>query len=268
MIANLLKAGQKGQDEAAPLDALDLRRIQSFRQLRHRLLIERGLAAAQRAEGGDLGLVRQIADDALVGLEPAQDVGSHQAAQRGEVALVLRRAALHKGGKVFGATHETGAKKVKKRPQIRQPVFDRGAAEGDTVTAGQFLDRPALPRAGVLDRLGFVKNNEVAGPLWVQVPGRRPTFARRATAWQAGMWLIGNSRPARLKIEQPWGCKSPHADQPSLPLRLAGQFGMSTRQASRPCPKNCRVARTSGETGESDHQFPGSLVAGWSVDLA
>lgn len=36
----------------------------------------------------------------------------------------------------------------------------------------------------------------------MQVPGRRPS-----------VWLIGNSRPVRLKIEQPWECKSPHADQ-------------------------------------------------------
>jgi hypothetical protein len=28
-----------------------------------------------------------------------------------------------------------------------------------------------------------------------------------------GVWLTGNSRPVRLKPEQPWECKSPHADQ-------------------------------------------------------
>ena len=28
-----------------------------------------------------------------------------------------------------------------------------------------------------------------------------------------GVWFIGNSRPIRLKLEQPWECKSPHADQ-------------------------------------------------------
>src|SRR6266851_6694628 len=27
-----------------------------------------------------------------------------------------------------------------------------------------------------------------------------------------GVWLTGNSRPVRLKPEQPWECKSPHAD--------------------------------------------------------
>ena len=58
----------------------------------------------------------------------------------------------------------------------------------------------------------------------MQVPGRRP-----------GVWLIGNSRPVRLKTEQPWECKSPHADQPSLCRASARQvkFGMSTGLASR-----------------------------------
>src|SRR5436309_10502886 len=27
-----------------------------------------------------------------------------------------------------------------------------------------------------------------------------------------GVWFSGNSRPLRLKPEQPWECKSPHAD--------------------------------------------------------
>ena len=62
----------------------------------------------------------------------------------------------------------------------------------------------------------------------MQVPGRRPTFARRVSARQAGVWLTGNSRPVRLKIEQPWKCKSPHADQ----------FGMSTGRAGRTCLLN------------------------------
>jgi len=39
-----------------------------------------------------------------------------------------------------------------------------------------------------------------------------------------GVWLTGNSRPVRLKPEQPWECNSPHADQ----------FGMSTGQGAGP----------------------------------
>ena len=43
-----------------------------------------------------------------------------------------------------------------------------------------------------------------------------------------GVWLTGNSGPIWLKPEQPWECKSPHADQ----------FGMSTGRASRTCLLN------------------------------
>ena len=48
----------------------------------HRLLVERRLLAAQGAEGLHLGLVGQVGDDALVGLQAPQDVGAHQIAQR------------------------------------------------------------------------------------------------------------------------------------------------------------------------------------------
>ncbi len=48
----------------------------------HRLLVKRRLLAAQGTEGLHLGLVRQVGDDALVGLHAPQDVGAHQVAQR------------------------------------------------------------------------------------------------------------------------------------------------------------------------------------------
>ena len=83
--------------------------------------------------------------------------------------------------------------------------------------------------------------------LGVQVPSCPPISRRLASAGTAdpcdlkspslpgaspgspsGVWLIGNSRPVRLKIEQPWECKSPHADQ----------FGMSTGRAGRTCLLN------------------------------
>ena len=40
-----------------------------------------------------------------------------------------------------------------------------------------------------------------------------PSGCKSRVADQSGVWLIGNSRPIRLKIEQPCECKSPHADQ-------------------------------------------------------
>jgi hypothetical protein len=57
---------------------------------------------------------------------------------------------------------------------------------------------------------------------------KSPSLPGASPGSPTGVWLIGNSRPVRLKIEQPWECKSPHADQ----------FGMSTGRASRTCLLN------------------------------
>ena len=57
---------------------------------------------------------------------------------------------------------------------------------------------------------------------------KSPSLPGASPGSPTGVWLIGNSRPIRLKIEQPWECKSPHADQ----------FGMSTGRACRTCLLN------------------------------
>ena len=81
VIADLLEADEEGEDDAwAPVDAVD--RLDPMRQILHRLLVERRLLAAQRAERLDLRLVRQIGDDRSVGLQAAQDVGAGEIAQR------------------------------------------------------------------------------------------------------------------------------------------------------------------------------------------
>ena len=90
VVADLLEAHQEGQHHALALDAVGV--FQRFGQFLHRLLVQRGLRLAQAAAGLDLGLVRQVGDDPLVGLQPPQDVGPHQRAQRAEV-LGLRPAA-------------------------------------------------------------------------------------------------------------------------------------------------------------------------------
>ena len=81
MIANLLEAHEQGQHQPPPRDPV-AGLLQALLQLGDRGLIERRLLAGQMAEGLDLGLVGQIGDDALVGLEAAQDIGLHQPAQR------------------------------------------------------------------------------------------------------------------------------------------------------------------------------------------
>ena len=85
MVADLLEAHQGRQHEALARDAL--RVFELLGQFLHRLLVERGLLAAELAEGLDLGLVGQVGDDRLVGLQAPQDVRPHQLAQ-GAVGVV------------------------------------------------------------------------------------------------------------------------------------------------------------------------------------
>jgi hypothetical protein len=113
------------------------------------------------------------------------------------------------------------------RATARQAISRRLASAG-TADPGD-LKSPSLPGA-----LQFATaNRSIWGihlaRLGKPTPGSPTSLRLRATARQAGVWLIGNSRPIRLKIEQPWECKSPHADQSSL-------CRASTRQANLECP--------------------------------
>ena len=111
MIADLFEPGEKRQDDAAALDAFDLRRIKPFGQFRHRLLIQRGLAPGQRAECRHFRLVRQVGDDAFVGLEPAQNVGPHQTAQRGELILIVCERLLRNAANSLAPPSKPGQRK-------------------------------------------------------------------------------------------------------------------------------------------------------------
>ena len=65
---------------------------------------------------------------------------------------------------------------------------------------------------------------------------KSPSLPGASPGSPTGVWLTGNSRPVRLKTEQPWECKSPHADQ----------FGMSTGRASRTCLLNSGLPEKGG----------------------
>jgi len=56
------------------------------------------------------------------------------------------------------------------------------------------------------------------------------------------VWLIGKSRPVRLKIEQPWECKSPHADQLGMSTGPRGP-GLFAKQCA---PGNRSVVQVHG----------------------
>ena len=65
---------------------------------------------------------------------------------------------------------------------------------------------------------------------------KSPSLPGASPGLPTGVWFTGNSRPVRFKIEQPWECKSPHADQ----------FGMSTGRASRASVLTSACLRASG----------------------
>ena len=80
MIADLLQPHELGQNDAPALDPV--RGLQLLGEIVDRLLVEGRLVLAQRAVGFHLRLIREVGDHPLVGLQPPQDVGPHEVAQR------------------------------------------------------------------------------------------------------------------------------------------------------------------------------------------
>ena len=183
-----------------------------FRQISHRLLIQRGLAARQRTERRHFRLVGQVRDDAFVRLQPPQYVRPHQTAQRGELVLVGLRTALEEGRELPGAAQQAGTEEVEERPQIRKPVFNRRSAQRNPVPAAQFSHGPALARARILDRLRLVQNGQA--PVDFLEPGQsnghRVTRDDKVRALQRfcrvfarlGEFLVGSFRRMGVKHRQ------------------------------------------------------------------
>ena len=123
VVADLLEAHEEGEHQPLALDALGV--LELLGQLLDGLLVERGLLAAELAEGLDLGLVGQIGDDGLVGLEAPQDVGPHQVAQRAVGVVRLVREALGVARELPGRAEQPRVEEVEDRPQVAEPVLDR-----------------------------------------------------------------------------------------------------------------------------------------------
>ena len=79
---------------------------------------------------------------------------------------------------------------------------------------------------------------------------KSPSLPGASPGSPTGVWFTGKSRPVRLKIEQPWECKSPHADQ----------SGMSTGQASRACLLNSACPRASGASPRHSAPLPAATA--------
>ncbi len=158
MIADLLQPHEVRENEAPPVDPRDL--PDPVREFVDRLPVERRLTSREGAVGRHLGLVREVGNDASVGLEAAEEVGADEGTHPPEVG---RRRALQGADEVRerrGRTEEAGIQKVEERPEIAEVVLDRCSGQGDPGVRLQGLDRPSLPGPRVLDRLGFVQHDQ------------------------------------------------------------------------------------------------------------
>ena len=90
--------------------------LQLVLQIADRLLVQGGLLPGQAAKGLHLGLVGQIGDDALVGLQAAQDVRLHQRPQR-----LIRR---HRPPRSSFLTKFANALALPSRPGFRKSNSD------------------------------------------------------------------------------------------------------------------------------------------------
>ena len=69
-----------------------------------------------------------------------------------------------------------------------------------------------------------------------------PSLPGASPGSPTGVWFTGNSRPLRLKIEQPWECNSPHAD-PFWNVNRTSGPGLFAKQRA---PGNGSVAQVHG----------------------
>ncbi|MPN40804.1 hypothetical protein SDC9_188343 [bioreactor metagenome] len=86
MVANLFEAHQIRQNNAAPFDALD-GFVQRLLHLFDTSRVKRGLRTGKIAINFQFRFVRQVGNNASVGLEPTQNEGLRQLAQRGVVVV-------------------------------------------------------------------------------------------------------------------------------------------------------------------------------------
>src|SRR5208283_6225526 len=98
--------------------------VESLRQFLHGLLVKRCLRAAELAERLDLGLVGQIGNDRLVGLQTPQNIRPHQLTQRAVWIVGPVRKALNKIREFLGRAEQPWVEEVEDGPQIAEPVLD------------------------------------------------------------------------------------------------------------------------------------------------
>ena len=170
VVADLLELEQEAEHEALSLDRLHGFVGEHLRELIDELRVNRRLAFGEAAEGLQLDLVRQIADDAAIGLHAAQDVGPHEPTQR-RVAFAGLRAVFHGIGEGGAAAEQAGIEEIEEAPEIAGTVFDWRAGQSDAHGGLQGLHRLRGAAAAVFDGLRFIENDHAPG---VREPGVGP----------------------------------------------------------------------------------------------
>jgi hypothetical protein len=157
MVADLLECGDQGQHETPPLHAF--RGADPAHRLVDRRLVERGLLAGQGAEDLHLLLGRQVLDDRRVALEPSQDEGSDEAPEAfGDVVpAVPLDGGRHLAAEGLERPEEARIEILGDRPELGQPVLDRGARQSDAESGAKGACGPRRVRRGILDVLRFVE---------------------------------------------------------------------------------------------------------------
>ena len=130
-------------------------------QFLHRLLVEGGLLAAELAKRLHFGLVRQIRDHGLIGLQPPQNVGPHQLAQRAIGIVRPVGKALDEVGELFRRSQQPRIDEIENGPEIAEAVLDGGAGQRESYMRLQPLDGPRLLGIGVLDGLRLVQDDKL-----------------------------------------------------------------------------------------------------------
>ena len=161
VVADLLEPGQQGQHQAAPgvlVGALD-----AVHGVAHERLVEHRLLAGETEQVVGLGLRGQLGSDARVGLAAAQQERADQVGELtrlGRLQAGLDRRSPHPAERL-AAAEQAGDRPVEDRPQLGEVVLDGGAGQGHPRPARDQPQVAGRRRAGVLDVLRLVGDDQV-----------------------------------------------------------------------------------------------------------
>ena len=134
-------------------------------------LVERRLLSGQHAAFDHLDLVRQVVDDGSIRLQAAQHERPGDPAEQGGrlVVSVSFDGAAEALAERPRAAEQTGVEDLHDRPQLGQPILDRGAGQRHPAGRGNRPNRPGLSGAGVLDLVGLVEHKPTPADLGERV---------------------------------------------------------------------------------------------------